>query len=253
MTSRRRSGVTAVTGFGRLRAISHSSKLTSSGATPMQTKWSFRRAGPLLLLGSGIVLVLVTSLPGPNPVIDLGPADLRLGANRNASFNAGYDELYAIGLQMDQRVTISLFPCTADPASLSLNRAACERPEVRVWPVALSFALSADGHDISRSIRMSSAAAGGEYSGSTFTWQPAYVELQRGKEYRLTVHSLRNGSALDPARPRLVMGVVTPGFLEERMLRRMAALVSGAVLVIGGLVWGAARWLPDRRAAKSRA
>jgi hypothetical protein len=196
-------------------------------------KWN-RLAGPLLMVGLAVSIV-AASFIRRNPVLDLGSIDLRPGAVRTATFRAGYDEHYAIGLRMDQQAAKRLFPCMADPEWFGGEHGvACRGYGPRAWPVALSFALFANGVDITKSIETSASAAGGEYDGQeTYMWQPAFIDLHRGKQYRLLVRSVTDGSAILAARPRLVVKVVTPGFSEGMILQRLAALFIGGLMLVG--------------------
>jgi hypothetical protein len=214
----------------------------------MKLRWSNRIAGPLAVVGVAIVIVAI-AYRNTSWVSDFGPIDLRSGASQSVTFKAGYSELYGIGLQMDQQAAKRLFPCLADPDWFSGRRASCEGGGQRAWPVKLSFMLSADGEDITGDVRADTGDAGGEYGGQdTYTWQPAYVRLQQGKNYRLVVHSVSDGSALSAAHPRLVVGVVTGGgFLEGLMLQHLAALFLAGVLVLAAAVWAAVGRVNSRK------
>lgn len=199
----------------------------------------------------GIAVVIVASLAArPKPTIDLGPIDLRPGAVKSATFTAGYKERYAIGLEMNQRTAKRLFPCMADPDA---GKAAC-KGQGPIWPVALSLTLSANGEDVTKSIGMTGGSSGGEYGGQqTYTWLPVYADLRRGVKYRLVARSPADGSALSAARPRLVVEVYRPGFLEELAVEDLAAYFVGGILIIGASVWASAGWLSARRAIKAAA
>lgn len=208
----------------------------------MHSRWLRWRTAPFLVIGVGVA-VAVAPYFRPSPVSDLGPIDLRPGAVRTATFKAGYSELYAIGLQMDQKAAKDIAPTSVNPDKFCSPQQPC-----KAWPASLSFSLSANGTDITKNIEANTATAGGEYGGQeTFTWQAAFVNLQHGKEYHLTARSTADGSALLPAKPRIVVSVVTPGFYEGLMLQSFGAFVLAGVLIVSGAVWALVNWLRSRR------
>jgi hypothetical protein len=143
---------------------------------------------------------------------------------------------------MDQRAAKRLSPCMSDPASFSTSN--CKG---QAAPVALSFGLWADGEDVTKSIMTPTASAGGEYGGDeTFTWEAAFVRLQHGRKYHLSVRVVGDGTILSAAHPRLVVQVATPGFLEMVMLQRLAALAVAIVLILGAIIWAAVGWLKGK-------
>lgn len=213
----------------------------------MPVQWRVWAIGPALL-GALALGIGATPWLRSNPVVDLGPLDLHRGATHKTTFRAGYSELYAIGLQMDQRTVKRLFPCMADTTWYSEHRADCEQGGALAWPAQLSFSISSRGEDVSDRIEISRSQAGGQYAGEeTYTWQPAFIELRRGDQYTLTVRSLADASAISAAHPRLVAEVVSPGFLEELALKSFAAFVAAIGLLIASAAWFVVGWAKARR------
>jgi len=208
----------------------------------MRSTWFSRRTAPLLLIVAGGA---VASAPcfRPSPISDFGLIDLRPGSTRTVKFRAGYSELYAIGLQMDQKIASQLAPNSVDPDKFCNSQQAC-----KAWPASIAFSLSVNGVDITKSVQPNTATAGGEYGGQeTFTWQAAYVDLRRGEDYQLTARSTADGSALASAKPKLVVSVDTPGFYEGLMLQSFGAFILAGVLIICGAIWALVNWLRTRR------
>jgi hypothetical protein len=216
----------------------------------MSSKALGRFVGPL---GTAILAVVVTLswFIRPNSTSDLGPIDLRSGAVQTVRFRAGYSEQYAIGLEMDQQIAKRLFPCMVDGLWFNDHRANC-LASTHAWPASLSFTLWADGIDLTGSIDVNTAEAGGQYGGDeTYTWQPAFAELQRGKTYKLIVHSLTDGTTLLPARPRLVVAVNTVGFSDQEMLRQLGTFLVASTLALVSAAWAIISRKANRRTGKA--
>ncbi|MBX9796991.1 hypothetical protein [Sphingomonas sp.] len=196
-------------------------------------RWQY--FGMATLVGLAIALI-AGGLLRPSPVIDLGPINLTPGTIVRGTFQPGYAERYAIGIRMDQKVAERLYPCVVSIEAML--RPACERT-TSLWPVALSFKLSADGRDISNQIEPDNSTGGGEYEGQeTYTWIAAYIRLVPGKTYQLTARSTGHASPLASARPHLVVSAAgAPGLLEGIAIAQIAELLLGAVLIAGSAVW----------------
>ena len=206
-----------------------------------------RLIGPLVLIGLAIV---IGSAPQFRPAsrVDLGALDLRPGARRAVTVKVPYSEQYDIGVEMDQATVMRLFPCVTDPSKFGPNSGECPNP-ARLWPLSLSFNLSNDGRDLTKTISASDGNAGGLYVGrETYTWQPAFVGLKGGATYTLTVRSLADGSALAPAHPRLVLDVARAGFDETVLLEDLAAELLAAGLLLVAALWAVISWARSRRA-----
>jgi len=190
---------------------------------------------PLSLVGLAVLLNLGVALR-PKPVIDLGPIDLTPGTTRQATFQPGYAETYAIGVRMNQKAAENLYPCTV--SAEAMLRPECKSP-ASPWPVALRLKASSEGRDLTREIEPAASLAGGEYEGtSTYTWVGAYIRLVPGKTYHLEVRSTGRPSSLYSAQPHLVVSAAgAPGLLECNDIERTAALFVGVLLVASAAIW----------------
>ncbi len=87
--------------------------------------------GPVTLALS--VCIAAVPILMPAGTIDLGPLDLWRLVTRVA-FDVGYADRYSIGVEMDQRVAKSLFPCTVDPDVFALHPEVSRRhPRFGLW------------------------------------------------------------------------------------------------------------------------
>jgi hypothetical protein len=202
-------------------------------------------AVPLALLAAAIALVVFAVSP-VDAVWASAPLVLKPGAVQTLEFKSKLDGASQVGVEMDQALAKRLFPCTAD--ALLSSTEACPPDRVASWPVALSFRLTADGKDLPPAFEPSSAESGGEYEGDTgYTWIAGYITLEKGRRYRLVVRSLKDGNALQPAHPRLVLEDPKAGFYEEKALESLASLLAAALLTLAGLIWGVWAWWRSRR------
>lgn len=206
----------------------------------------------LLLILAGLIALAAAFVAKREPRAVLAPMDLSPGLVRTLEFKAAYDERYEIGLQMDQQVAKRLFPCVVE-APLGGNQGACAGKDM---PVELSLTLVSDGNELWRKTYSANGVRGGRYGGrETYTLGIDYVQLARGRGYRLTAEPLRDGSSLASAHPHLVVEVKALAKKSEDVMRSLAMLAAVALALIGALwmsivlAWRA--WSGRRRAKLS--
>lgn len=195
-----------------------------------------RYIGPFLLAGCAALLSLST-LFQPPLFQDLGPISLQQDATRSVTFRADYTGHHEVGLKMDQAVAESLAPCWTDP--MHMSSAPCRGV---VMPTAFGLRLFEKGRDLTPSIDVDTADAGGTYDGTEgYTWLIASLPLEKGHLYTLVLRSSGKGAVLAPARPRLILG--GPITAEDRGVLFLLRFLSAGLLALVGLVWLIAIWL----------
>ena len=208
---------------------------------------------PLLLLMLAVLIALAAVFVAKRETRALhAPMDLRPGIARTLEFKAAYDERYEIGLEMDQQVARRLYPCVIDPP-LAGSRSGCAGKDM---PVELSLSLMGGETELWREVYSANGVRGGRYGGrETYTLIFDYVRLARGRDYKITVHSLRDGSSLASAQPHLVVEVDALAKKSEDVMRSLAMLVAVALALIGALlmslVFALRAWSGRRRAKLS--
>jgi len=156
--------------------------------------------------------------------------NLAKNSSHTIDFMAAYNSSYTIGVELDQRRAMQLFPCTTNPGNFSSG---CHE----VFPINIALKLSENGQDISGRIRLAGTGAGGQYGGhETYLREVGYVSLQRNKHYRLTYMSLTDGSALALAHPRLVVDA-SAQYSETLMVQQLGALILATILAITSGIW----------------
>ena len=82
-----------------------------------------------------------------------------------------------------------------------------------------------------------STGAGGRYGGNdTYMREVASVSLQPGIHYRLTWTSLKDGTVLSRAHPKLVVDSTTL-ISETNTIKGLMLIALAIVLVVTGVVW----------------
>ncbi|MFZ3008484.1 MAG: hypothetical protein WA047_20160 [Phenylobacterium sp.] len=207
---------------------------------------------PLLLLMLAVPIALAAVFVAKRETRALlAPMDLRPGFARTLEFKAAYDERYEIGLEMDQQVARRLFPCVIDP--LAGSRSGCAGKDM---PVELSLSLMSGETELWREVYSAKGVRGGRYGGrETYTLIFDYVRLARGRDYKITVQSLHDGSSLASAHPHLVVDVDALAKKSEDGMRSLAMLAAVALALIGALwmsiVFAWRAWSGRRRAKLS--
>ena len=169
------------------------------------------------------------------------PVELIRGQTHTVDFTAAYHTQYDIGVEMDKKQAMRLFPCATDPSRFTPGP--CEE----VFPVDLNLKLSADGLDVSDLLTPAGTGTGGRYGGNdTYMRVMAFVSLQPGRHYRLTWTSLKDGTALSPAYPKLVVDA-TSLVSETNAIRALMLMALAMVLVITGAIWAAILYLRCRK------
>lgn len=109
-------------------------------------------------------------------------------------------------------------------------------------PTAFGLRLFEKGRDLTPSIDVDTADAGGTYDGTEgYTWLIASLPLEKGHLYTLVLRSSGKGAVLAPARPRLILG--GPITAEDRGVLFLLRFLSAGLLALVGLVWLIAIWL----------
>ncbi|MBI5939238.1 MAG: hypothetical protein HY859_02300 [Caulobacterales bacterium] len=201
--------------------------------------------GPLMMatLAAGMVGA-VFLVPGhPRPVSEI--IDLAEGATSELAFRTDADGGYQVELEMDQPVAKRLYPCVADVDTLASP--SCDGPSM---PLELSILIVGEGGNVVDQRFDSEGQRGGTFAGETFIILMNAGQLEPRTDYRLVVRSLRDGSALSPARPRLTVDIA-PGRRESVMVTRALALVAAGALGIIALIWAAIAAAVQRSAVKA--
>lgn len=215
-------------------------------------KAHYWQIGPAVLAAFAVA-ALIFPLFHPPTTLDFGPIRLKPGDRRTVSFKVGYDETYAIGLQMDQQIAKRLAPCLVDPdETLGFTRQFCERAMPSELPPAFLITLVGDGANLSSTVEPSMAIGGGEYEGKTYTWEAAYVHLRPGTKYDLTVRLTGDATILAPAKPKLVVMVSTPGFFEGLALKALGSHLLAALLLVVGASWALAGRTRSRKPSRAK-
>ncbi|WKL55919.1 hypothetical protein Q1W73_09400 [Asticcacaulis sp. ZE23SCel15] len=170
-----------------------------------------------------------------------GVVNLSKGAVQTVKFKADYNANYYIGIEMEYPIAKKLFPCTVDTESK------CSEP----LPVNIYLTLLADGRKFTGDIDYSTISSGGRYSGDSYIWDIATVKLEKNTSYDLSVFSLSDLIALNPAHPKLVVYVDPIEQKGESILRILLfSLITILALIIIGTIF-IARLYKKHRDSKS--
>ncbi|CAL4868935.1 hypothetical protein MMA231_03224 [Asticcacaulis sp. MM231] len=199
-----------------------------------------RYIAPIALWAAAAIAAFVAYNPPPMVAVEI-PVELIQGLTHTVDFTAAYDTQYDVAVEMDQKQAKRLFPCTTDPSRFTAGP--CEE----VFPVDLNLKLSADRLDVSDLLTPAGTGAGGSYGGNdTYMRVVASVSLQPGRHYRLTWTSLKDGSVLSRAHPKLVINSTTR-ISKTNAIKWLMFMALAIVLVITGVVLATILYIRRRR------
>jgi hypothetical protein len=199
-----------------------------------------RYIAPIALWAAATIAAFVAYNPPPMVAVEI-PVELIQGQTHTVDFMAAYDTQYDIGVEMDQKQAMRLFPCTTNPSRFTTD------PCDEAFPVDLNLKLSADGLDVSDLVTPAGTGAGGRYGGNdTYMREVAFVSLQPGKHYRLTWTSLKDGTVLSSSHPRLVVDA-TSLVSETNAVKALMVVALAILLTVTGAFWAGILYFTQRK------
>lgn len=187
-----------------------------------------------VVLGTVAAGVLTAALvvPGhPRPVSAV--IDLSENATSELAFRTDADGGYQAELEMDQPMVGRLYSCVAGIDTVIAP--SCQGPSM---PLDLSISIVGEKGPVVQDRYVADGARGGSFGGDTFAVLMDAGQLQPRTDYRLVVRSLRDGSALAPARPRLAVDIA-PGQRDLETLQRVLTMAGAGLIATVALIWAA--------------
>lgn len=157
------------------------------------------------------------------------PINLKNGYSTTVNFKVPKTRNYNVGIEMDEIEAAKLYPFEVDPLRFNI---ACKS----ALPIKANIRIHEDGKDISDRLEiMTNYCAGGSYYAGKFNREVGKIGLSHGKVYSLTFKSEREGSMLEPAKPKLNVSMDS-GYLETDMILRLGRFVVGLIISIISIV-----------------